>query len=183
MKGVIFNLLENFICETWGDEKYEEILSLCPLKTKKPFVGPGTYPDSDLMTIANKTAEILGVSLDDALKSFGRYAFPRLAQRYPNFLENIHTARDFLLTVDSVIHVEVKKLYPNAETPKFSYQDLSETHLVMTYTSKRNLFSLVEGFIEGVSDFFDTPIAYQRKDAEPDNNTCVFDLHFASKSE
>ena len=80
MKGVIFNYLEEFITENWGEEKYEEILGECPLKTKEPFVGPGTYPDTDLLAIVSKTVEKLGITLPDALRSFGKFCFPKLSK-------------------------------------------------------------------------------------------------------
>ncbi len=179
MKGVVFNILEDFICENWGDEIYEEILSLCPLKTKEPFVGPGTYPDGDLMKIAAQAAELLGLSLNDALKAFGRFAFSGFVKKFPELVANSHSARDFLLSVDSVIHVEVKKLYPDAETPKFTYQDLSETQLIMTYQSKRNLCVLMEGLIAGVSDHFDTEIVLNQVQCVHQQGTvCEFDLRF-----
>ena len=179
MKGIIFSLLEDFVCDNWGDEKFEEILSLCPLKTKEPFVGPKTYPDSDLMTIAEKTAEMLGITLDEALKAFGCYAFPKLAKRYPIFLEDVTSARNFLMSVNSVIHVEVRKLYPNATPPEFSYQDLSGNHLIMSYSSKRGLCSLVEGFIDGVSSHFDTPINTEQTSCTKRGDACCeFDLRF-----
>ena len=41
MKGVIFNLFEEFVCESFGDEVWEEILDSAELKTQEPFVGPG----------------------------------------------------------------------------------------------------------------------------------------------
>jgi hypothetical protein len=94
MKGVIFNLLESFISEGWGIEKYEEILDLCPLQTKQPFVGPGTYPDADLVTIASKAADTLGLPLPVALRAFGKFCFPKLAPKVPQLVETHANARE-----------------------------------------------------------------------------------------
>ncbi len=179
MKGIIFNALEEFICENWGDDKYEKILSLCPLVTKEPFVGPGTYPDADLTTIATKAADILGVPLDDALRAFGRFTFGKLVAKFPSFMESSSSARDFLLIVNSVIHVEVKKLYPGAVTPEFTYEDLSESQLIMVYHSNRKLCSLMEGLIDGVGEHFNTAIHQQQTQCmHHGDDVCKFDLRF-----
>ena len=179
MKGIMFNILEDFICENWGDEKYEEILALCPLKTKEPYVGPGSYPDSDLTTIAAQASDVLGVPLNEALRLLGAFAFTKFAEKFPEFIEHTTSARDFLLTVDSVIHVEVKKLYPDAVTPKFSYQDLSESQLIIVYRSHRRLCALMEGLIDGVANHFGTKIQHiQRKCVCQGHAACEFDLRF-----
>ena len=162
MKGIVFNLLESFVCEGWGDEKYEEILALCPLKTKKPFVGPGTYPDSDLMAIALKASEILEVDLPDALRAFGRYSFPRLAQRFPQFVVGHDRPMPFLLSVEDVIHIEIKKLFPNAVTPSFTYRGVSDDRLVIEYRSRRKLCSFMEGLLDGVAGYYECELRYEQ---------------------
>ena len=41
MKGIVFNLLEEFITSMLGEEKYEEIVAGCDLKTKGAVCRPG----------------------------------------------------------------------------------------------------------------------------------------------
>lgn len=183
MKGMIFNIFEDFICENWSVELYEEIFSRCPLKTKEPFVGPKTYPDVDFIAILKKTCEILEVDVEEGLRAFGKFAFIKLQQKYPYLINDEAGARNFLLTLDSVIHAEIKKIYPEAELPGFSYQDLSESQLIMIYKSKKQLCSLVEGLLEGVADYFDTEIKVcQNKCVKKGDSECEFDLHFALQS-
>jgi hypothetical protein len=67
MKGIIFNMLEQFIIETADIDTYEEILDECQFSTAEPFIGPGTYPDADLMQIVGKTVEKLQIPLPDVL--------------------------------------------------------------------------------------------------------------------
>ena len=54
MKGVVFNLLEEFIIANSDGDTYEEILDECTFVTDGPFVGPGTYPDEDLIMLVGK---------------------------------------------------------------------------------------------------------------------------------
>jgi hypothetical protein len=159
MKGVMFNLLEAFVSEAFGDDAYEQILAACPLHARGPHVGPATYPDADLMAIAGAACAQLGVSLDAALHAFGTFAAPRLAARVPVFLEGHLHPRSFLSTIDDIIHVEVRKLDPDAQPPRIVCTD-GETpdELYLSYASRRQLCPLLLGLIEGTGAIFGVPI-------------------------
>lgn len=181
MKGIVFNLLEDFIIDGWGDEAFEDILSLCPLETKEPFVGPGTYPDTDLFTIATQAANKLGVPLSDALRAFGKYALPKLVKKYPTFLEGHTDAKSFLESVDGVIHVEVRKLMPKAITPQFTYEDSGPDGLIIRYASARKLCHLMEGMLEAVGEHFGQDLEYQQNRClHSGDDHCEFALKFGS---
>lgn len=158
MKGIVFNILEDFICEGWGEDVYDEILGRCPLHTKEPFVGPHTYPDADLLMIVGKAAERLGLPVPDAIQAFGKFCFPRLAAKYPVFLKGHEHPKTFLKTIEGVIHVEVRKLLRDADPPRITFVDLGPDTLMLNYASKRALCPLFVGLLEGVADHFRTPI-------------------------
>ncbi|MCG8591341.1 MAG: heme NO-binding domain-containing protein [Proteobacteria bacterium] len=179
MKGIIFNLFEDFVAENWGAETYEEIIDACELKTQEPFVAPGGYPDEDLIEIVSQAVERLDVPLPDALRAFGRYCFPRLVEAYPVFAEGQNDAKQFLLTVESVIHVEVRKLFPDANPPTFEYRDSEADELVIRYRSDRKFCHLMEGLLEGVADHFTTSItSNQTRCALEGAPDCEFHLRF-----
>jgi hypothetical protein len=183
MKGVVFNLLEAFICEGWDAATYEAILAACSLQTKEPFVGPGTYPDSDLFLIAGQAAETLGLPLPAALRAFGRYLFPRLAEQVLPLVKSHADARSFLKSVEDVIHVEVRKLMPQAITPSFHYREPDARHLVIEYRSARKLCALMEGLLDGTADFFATTIGQQQtRCLLRGDECCEFQLEFADPS-
>ncbi len=162
MKGVVFNLFEQFVVDNWGDDVYEAILEETTLVTTEPFVGPGTYPDEDFLALVIKATEKLNVPLPDAVRAFGKFCFPKLADVFPNFV-NMHThPKDFLKTIDSVIHVEVRKLFKDAQTPAFRFEDPSPQKLVLIYESPRKFYEFAEGLLDGVSDYFKTPIQHSR---------------------
>ena len=158
MKGIIFNITERFIISNHGEEVYEDIISSCKLETKEPFVGPGTYSDNDMLEILKVATQKLNVKIDYLLKELGKYAFGQLAKRYPNFVSPYDDAKTFLLTVDGIIHVEVRKLYQETQLPVFQYSEPSENELIITYYSKRKLYSFMEGLINGVAKYFNVNI-------------------------
>jgi len=180
MKGVIFNLLESYIAENLGEEELEKILSEAPLKTKEPFVGPKTYPDEDLSAIIATASRISGITEQEIVRRFGRFCFPELAEKYPLFIEPHRHPKPFLKSVNSIIHVEVKKLYLDAKPPEFTYEDPSEDRLIIKYTSKRRLCQFMEGMIEGVGNFFNYPVKYTQRTCMLENApACEFHLVFS----
>jgi len=184
VKGVVFNLLEDFIIEGWGDDVFDEIMSGCPLHTKEPFVGPGTYPDADLFSIVGATCARLNVPAPVAVRLFGKYCFPKLAAKYPVFLEGMTDAKTFLMSVDGVIHVEVRKLMPKAGLPKFVYRDLGPNQMEVDYFSKRQLCHFMEGMFDGVGEHFDTTIDVAHTKCTHDGaEHCTFELQFAAVSQ
>jgi len=179
MKGIIFNLLEDFIVEKLGEEGYDKIIESCDLETREPFVGPGSYPDGDLFALAGKAAEAMGTPLPDALRAFGRFCIPELAKRFPAFFNPHDNPKGFLKSVESVIHTEVRKLYEDAEPPHFEYEDPAPDRLVMRYRSRRRLCRLMEGLLEGVGDYYKTPISQRQRGCMLDGaDECVFELEF-----
>jgi hypothetical protein len=183
MKGVVFNILEEFILENWGDDVLDDIMDVCPLHTKEPFVGPKTYPDSDLFALVTTATEKLGVPVEDAVRAFGRFAFPRLAGRFPVFLEGHQEAQSFMLSVHDVIHVEVAKLMEGAVLPDFIYHDSRPGSLVIDYYSSRQLCHLFEGLLMGVGDHFNTEIEFKHSQCTHRGDAhCRFEMTFLPRA-
>jgi hypothetical protein len=180
MKGIIFNLLESFIVDSWGEERFERIMSSCPLHTKTAFVGPGTYPDADLFALVARTTDELGVDTHTALRSFGRYALPRLAAKFDVFVRDHRHPKSFLCTVDSIIHVEVRKLFAQAEPPHIWHEDPAPDQLVLHYQSKRQLCALFEGLLDGTADYFRVPFTHRQVACmNRGGDSCDFHLQFS----
>ncbi|MFP7755422.1 heme NO-binding domain-containing protein [Thermodesulfobacteriota bacterium B35] len=185
MKGIIFNLLEDYIASNHGEEAYERLLARCSLKTGEPLlmVAPGTYPDEDFHEIVRQAAAAGHLPVDDFYRDFGRFAIPRMADRYPDFFAPFHHPKDFLKFTGMVHLVEVKKLYKDAQVPDFTCRDTGPDTLLLRYTSERMLCRLVEGLIEGVAEYYNVPIrCRQTRCQRRGDMTCEFSIHFAEGS-
>ncbi len=169
------------VTSTLGLEAWETLLAETQLSTTDGyFVGPRTYPDEDLFALVRTASRVTGTPADDLVRAFGRYLFPELAKRYPVFLRPGMTAKSFLMSVDRVIHVEVRKLEPEAGLPQITYEDLAPDRLVVVYNSPRNLCELAMGLVEGVGVHFGQRIdvvqsACRKHGAE----TCRIECQFA----
>lgn len=179
MKGIIFNLLEDFLKERLGEEKFEELFESCSLKTREPFVGPGSYPDEDLLAIVDRAVEVTGMTKPEALRTFGRFCIGRLAWKYPPFFDRHHDAKAFFRTLNALHSLEVKKLYADAKPPEFVMEEPSPDRLIMRYVSERKLCPLVEGLIEGVAEHYRSLIRYRQSQCMLEGApSCEFELAF-----
>lgn len=180
MKGIIFNIAESFIVENHGEDVFDDIIANCQLETKEPYVGPGTYSDNDMLEILRVATDKLGVETTTILRLLGQYTFGQLASRYPNFVTHHTNPKTFLMTVDGIIHVEVRKLYQGTQLPVFQYHDTAEDQLTITYYSKRKLYTFMEGLIQGVADHFKVQIDQTHEIFEKEGEEfCDFHLKFS----
>lgn len=155
MKGIIFNQLENMVTETLGLEAWDALLVQTELMTPNAiFVGPNTYPDEDLFALVATASRTTGTPAADLIRTFGRYLFPKLVASYPMFVRKDMNAKAFMMSVDRVIHVEVRKLDAKAGLPEIAYEEPGPDQLTVLYRSPRGLCALAEGLIEGVGAHF-----------------------------
>ena len=153
MKGIIFNLLEGITTAECGEDNWDDVLDRACLDGA--YTAIGSYPDGDFMALLGAVPKP-GLDTDDRLRWFGRQAMPTLHERYPLFFADHISTRPFLLTLNDVIHAEVRKLYPGATVPVFDFADdpAAPDVLLLGYRSPRRLCMLAEGFVLGAADFF-----------------------------
>jgi hypothetical protein len=154
MKGIVFNLLEEVVRAEYGEDTWDTLLDEAGLDGA--YTSLGGYPDTDMMQLVMAASTALNVPPAAVVKWFGVKAIPLLRARYPDFFVGHTDTRSFLLTLNSIIHPEVRKVYPGADVPDFELEaDVDDRTMLMGYRSARQLCSLAEGFIEGSAAEFD----------------------------
>ncbi len=166
MKGIVFNLMAEMVEEKFGLEVWDALLQAT--QQDGVFVSTEKYPDEKLFELVAAASEKSGIPANDLVKAFGEYMFPHFYQQNQNFFKPDMTLKEFLLTVDRVIHVEVRKLHPDASLPEFKYVDECDEELTMLYNSPRKLCMLAEGLIAGAATHFQTEYTLE-------HNECMHD--------
>ena len=82
----------------------------------------------------------------------------QLSHAYPDFFTPHRGTREFVLTLNDIIHPEVRKLYPGADVPEFDFDASKPDRLVMGYVSKRKLCPLAEGLLLGAGEYYQETI-------------------------
>ena len=171
MKGVIFKLLGEFVESTYGPDAFDDLLDTAELETTEPFVGPGNYPATDLLALVTAAVETHGVAVEDLLAAFGRFSFPSLAESVPTLLEGLDSPHAFLMSLESVIHTEVRKLDPEASPARFSVTEVGTDEILLHYQSPFGLFPLVGGFLDGVGEWYGAPVEHELVETDGTNGT------------
>jgi hypothetical protein len=112
------------------------------------------YPDGDLLALVDAGSAVLGIPRPDLMRHLGHDCLLGLARRHPHFLAPFERARPFLLTLNDVIHPEVRKLHADARPPEFWFEEEDPDVLVMHYQSDRRLCLMAEGMVRGAATWF-----------------------------
>lgn len=168
MKGVIFNLLEEAVVDQFGDATWDDLLDAAELEGA--YTSLGSYPDSEIMALVAAASEKLKLSPAAILRWFGKSAIPSLAIQYPAFFTAPGNVRNFLLSVNAIIHPEVRKLYSGAGCPHFQFEEMETGELIIGYSSPRKMCALAEGFIVGAADHFGEMLTVAHRDCMHDGS-------------
>jgi hypothetical protein len=152
VKGIVFNVLEEIVTREHGEDAWDDLLDDARLGGS--YTSLGNYGDEDLTRLVDAASARLGVPPNDIVRWFGRNAAPRFRERYPGFFAPHDSTRPFVLTLNEIIHPEVRKLYPGADVPVFDFDTSSEEVLVMGYHSARKMCAFAEGLLQGAGDVF-----------------------------
>ena len=155
MKGIVFNLLEEVVTREYSADTWDDLLDAASLNGS--YTSLGSYPDEDLSKLVMAASSALQQPPADVIRWFGRSAVPLLAEKYPGFFRPHTSTRSFVLTLNEIIHPEVRKIYPGADVPEFDFE-VAESALLIGYNSKRRLCSFAQGLIEGTAEHYDEEI-------------------------
>jgi hypothetical protein len=155
MKGIIFTEFLEMVEETMGMDTVDALFERTTLASKGVYAATGTYPHEELVALVVCLSKMTGTPVPALVHAFGKRLFNSLATRSPQYLTHSRSAFEFLQSIDGYIHVEVRKIHPDAELPRFKCS-LSEDGRVlqMEYRSPRRFDDLAHGLIEGVLEHY-----------------------------
>lgn len=152
MKGVVFDILRDMVEDRYGLEGWQRILDSAG--SAGIYVSTKTYDDTELIGLVTTASDITKIPMNELVFALGEYMIPSFYKRFPTFFDDAPNFIKFLVSVDQIIHVEVRKLYPDAGLPTFDYSDEKQDALTMIYKSPRKLCQLAEGLISGSAKHF-----------------------------
>ncbi len=174
MKGIIFNVVEKAVVELLGTEAWEDLLE--DADVVGDYTALGTYPDDELIALVVAAAERTGNDPADVQRLIGRNSLEYLVESIEEFVDRDAHVFEFLSSIHTIIHVEVKKLDPNSKPPDIEPNRVSDTELQLTYRSERGLSPLAEGLILGAGDLYETPLSVEALTASVDSAETVLSV-------
>ena len=164
MKGIVFTEFLEMVESQLGMEMVDRIILTAELPNDGAYTAVGTYDHAELVRLLGALSQASGTSVPDLLRQFGLHLFRRFSVLYASLFAGISNAFEFLRAVDKYIHVEVLKLYPDAELPRFICENAGPDELVLLYSSPRGLGDLAEGLIHGCVAYYNEPMRLSRTD-------------------
>jgi hypothetical protein len=171
MKGVIFTEFLAFIDQKFGLLMVDYLISATRPASGGAYTAVGTYEASELMAMVIELSRKLGVPMPDLVKAFGGHLFHYFVSSHSLTMGDVRSTEELLASVENRIHVDVRKLFPDAELPTIGFEQVDPQTSVILYRSKRPLADLAEGLITASIDHFKEPIAIKREDLPPMNGT------------
>lgn len=164
MRGLVFTELFELVEEKFGYEFLDELIVSSNLPNDGAYSTTGSYPFEELLTIVVGLSKKSGVAVPDLLELYGTHLFSTLVSMFPQYTPTSVRLLDFITQVETYIHVEVKKLYPDVELPKFDIVSKSDKELVFYYVSSQKLHHLAKGLLLGASKYFNEPVSVELKE-------------------
>lgn len=160
MRGIIFRLYLDFMKDRFGYETLDKILLQREYPNKGGFSSAGNYKSEYLMKLFGDTAYLFGGSVEKTLEACGRYSFPFLINTLRNSYDSakvpsyLNDPYDFLENLNAIHFGELHKLHPDAIFPEFIIERKSPTHIVIDYSTRRNIPHLAFGLMKGCFAYF-----------------------------
>lgn len=154
MKGIVFTEFFEFVEAQTSPVVLQKVINASELESEGVYTATGTYPVCEMGALVSTLAETTATESSKLMNGFGQHLLRYFAASSPHFFQAHDNTFDFLSTIESHIHVDVKKLYPDAELPTFKVIEHTPSRFVINYSSTRGLGDLCEGLMEATLDYY-----------------------------
>ena len=114
------------------------------------------------------------IPVSDLLLHFGKHLFHRFSILYAHLVAGRKDTFEFLEQIENFIHVEVKKLYPDAQLPAIDTRMVTDDVMELIYRSQRKLGYLAFGLMMGCAVYFDETIEIEMENLVEDASQVRF---------
>lgn len=165
MKGLVFTEFMEMVEGKFGEDMVDDLIDATDPDSGGSYTSVGTYNHQELVNMVVELSSKTEIPVPDLIKVFGHHLAGVFSSKFSGFFEEVTSTIDFLKRIDNHIHVEVAKLYPDAELPEFSFDDSQQGVFYLNYASTRGLADLAHGLIEAVSQHYQESFDIERHDS------------------
>ena len=156
MKGIIFTEFLDLVEDKFGLEMVDKIISESKLESEGVYTAIGTYRFSEMLQLLQNLSANTDISIDDLLLTYAEHFFSVIESSYPGLLATYKDPIEMLASIENHIHVEVRKIYPDAELPTFVVEEKTENSLTMIYKSSRAMHHFGLGLMNKTFEHFNS---------------------------
>jgi hypothetical protein len=156
MKGIVFTEFLDLVEDKFGLEMVDKIITESKLESNGIYTSIGTYKFSEMLQLLQHLSKNIGISIDDLLLVYAEHFFNVLEKSYPGLFATYHDPIEMLSSIEDHIHVEVRKIYPDAELPTFEVLEKTDNSLIMIYKSSRAMHHFGLGLMNKTFEHFNS---------------------------
>ncbi|MFN5147933.1 MAG: heme NO-binding domain-containing protein [Flavobacteriia bacterium] len=167
MYGIVNQSIQGLVTDNHGRDKWEKIKVRSGL-LQDYFISNEPYEDNITYELIGAASEVLELSEDEVLRSFGEYWILKTGyERYGDLMKaggkNLY---EFLCNLPN-FHGRIMLIYPDLRPPEFVVERISEKEVTLHYYSARKgLTHFVIGLIQGLAKMFQETVEISVKDQE-----------------
>jgi len=176
MLGIVFTEFFEMVESKFGYDMVDELIEMSSSETKGAYTSIGSYPHQEIVEHVVNLHKKTEIGIPDLLKTFGQYLHGTFAKNYPGFFNDASNAFDFLESIEHYIHVEVKKLYPNAQLPTFDSERIGDKEMILHYKSDRRMADLAHGLIEKTMEYYKEEATIKIENIKEDGSQVKFTI-------
>ena len=177
MKGIVFTEFLELVEDKFGLETVDEIIQKSDLESNGIYTSIGTYKFSEMLQLLQHLSAKTKISIDELLLVYGEHLFGVLRDSYPGLIEAYKDPIDLLSSIENHIHIEVKKIYPDAELPSFEIIEKTKTSLTMIYRSSRAMHHFGLGLMNKTFEHFNSTASIVLEKIKEDGTEVKFIIH------
>ena len=163
MKGMVFTEFLEMVETKFSADMVDDIIDDANPVSGGAYTAVGTYHHQELVDMVVALSKRTEIPVPTLVKVFGEHVFGVFARSFPQFFEGVPDALTFLSGIEDIIHVEVLKLYPDAQLPKFDCAR-EGNQLILVYHSDRHFADLAEGLMTGCGQYFAETLKIEREE-------------------
>lgn len=156
MKGIVFTEFLELVEDKFGLEMVDKIISASELESNGIYTSIGTYSFSEMLQLLQHLSANTGISIDNLLLVYAEHFFSVIETSYPGLLATYKDPIEMISSIENHIHIEVRKIYPDAELPVFILEEKTENTLTLVYKSSRAMHHFGLGLMNKTFEHFNS---------------------------
>ncbi len=174
MKGIVFTEFLELVEDKFGLEMVDTIITNSNLESSGIYTAVGTYSFSEMLQLLQHLSALTEISINNLLLTYGEHFFSTIEKSYPGLLATYNDPIEMISSIENHIHVEVRKIYPDAELPTFEVIDKTEDSLIMVYRSSRAMHHFGLGLMNKTFEHFNSTATIDLKNIKDDGTEVKF---------
>ncbi len=174
MKGIVFTEFLDLVEIKFGLEMVDKIIYQSKLESEGVYTAIGTYSFSEMLQLLTNLSTNTGISTDNLLLVYAEHFFSLIERSYSGLLASYKDPIEMLASIENHIHVEVQKIYPEAELPTFVIEEKTENSIIMLYKSSRAMHHFGLGLMNKTFEHFNSTATIELEKIKEDGTEVRF---------